>query len=253
MKSLTRSKSLRTMLSGAAMATFLALCTDASAALVAFNDEAAFNLAIAGLTATTTDFDAIPAGTMYASGTGPAGFTLQLAGPSAASLTPTVSNLYWTTSGTHYLGLNNPDTALQTGDSLSFTFSAGVRGFGLRVIGTSDIGAGDLTLTSGASSAANGATAGHTDGAGSYAYFLGFVSNDASTFASVVLHDLTPADTRLLNVAIDDVTLARGVTGPTSPVPEPVTPLLYLTGLLVIGALSHRRAAKAGAAQQARP
>ena len=250
MKSPSRSKSLRTILSGAAMAMLMAVCADASAALIAFNDEAAFNLAIAGLTASTTNFDAVATGTMYPSGTGPTGFTLQLTGPSAASLTPTVSDQFWTTSGAHYLGLNNPDSALQAGDSLSFTFTAAVRGFGLHVIGTADIGAGDLTLTSGGSTAANGALAGHTDGAGSYAYFLGFVSSDTSTFSSVVLHDLTPADARLLNVAIDDVTLAHGVTGPTSPVPEPATPMLYLTGLLAIGALVHRRRGKAGTTQQ---
>ena len=241
MMSTLRIESLRTMLSGAAMAILLTVCADANAGLVAYQSETAFNLAIAGWSATTTDFEAAPAGTMYGAGTGPAGsgFTLMLSGPDAPGMTPTVGDQFWSTSGTHYLGLDNPDSALEAGDALNFTFGSGVHAFGLYVIGTHDIGAGDITLSAGGDTVANSAVANLSDGAGSFAFFLGFVSDDANTFDSVTLHNLTLQDPRLLNIAVDDVTLARNDAG--TQVPEPATLLLFLMGMLAAGAVTRRR------------
>ena len=241
MKSLFGSKMLRTVLSGTALAMMLTLGVDASAALITYTSQSAFALAIAGMSATTTDFETTAAGTTYAAGSGPggSGFTLQLTGPSAATQLPAVSDQFWTTSGTHYLGLDNPDSALEAGDVLTFTFASGVRAFGLFVIGTHDIDGGDITLSSGATTVANAATASLSDGAGSFAFFLGLVSDDASTFGSVSLHDLAALDTRLLNIAIDDVTLARDGATPV-PVPEPGTLLLVLVGMMVIRTMMRR-------------
>ena len=240
MISTRRIESFRTFLSGAAMALLLMVCANASAGLVAYQNQAAFNAAIAGWSANTTDFESPPAGTMYAPGTGPAGsgFTLVLSGPDAPGMSPTIGDQFWTTSGMHSLGRDTPDSAFQQGDSLSFTFDSGVHAFGLYVIGTRDIGAGDITLTAGGATVANGAVANLDDGAGSFAFFLGFVSDDASTFSSVTLHNLTLDDPRLLNITVDDVTLARndGV-----PVPEPATLLLFLSAMLGIGVASRRR------------
>jgi hypothetical protein len=240
MMSPLRTESLRTILSGAAMAILLTVCADASAGLVAFQNKAAFTAAIAGWSATTTDFESDPAGTMYAPGTGPAGsgFTLLLSGPDAPGMTPTIGNQFWTTSGLNYLGLDNPDSALEAGDSLTFTFGSGVHAFGLYVVGTQDIGAGDITLTTGADMVANNGVANLTDGAGSFAFFLGFVSDDATTFGSVTLNNLTLLDPRLLNITVDDVTLARNDGG--NQVPEPATLLLFLMGMLACGAVARR-------------
>jgi hypothetical protein len=240
--SFVRNKSLSTILSGVVTAILLTVSAGANAGLVGYQGKAAFDLATAGWSTTlTTDFESAPSGTSYGPGAGPAGagFTLLLAGPSAPGSTPTVSDLYWTTSGSHYLGLDNPDTALQAGDSLTFTFSRAMQAFGLYVIGTSDIGAGDIRLTTGTDSVANSGTSERDDGAGSYAFFLGFASNDGTSFDSVTLRNLTLSDPRLLNIAIDDVTLARNdVTGE---VPEPATAFLLLAGALAIGMRSRRR------------
>jgi hypothetical protein len=111
------------------------------------------------------------------------------------------------------------------------------------VIGTHDIGAGDITLTAGAASAANGAFADLEDGAGSFAFFLGFVSDDASTFSSVTLNNLKPGDPRLLEIAVDDVVLALNAGGNGNPgtgVPEPGTLVLSLAGMLAFGATARR-------------
>lgn len=237
MKSPQTTEAIRALLSRAAMSLLLMLSTSAHAGLIAYTDQAAFNLAIAGWSATTTDFESEAGGTMYGVGSGPAGsgFTLALSGPDAPAMTPamtpTVGDLFWTTSGTHYLGLDNPDTAFEAGDELTFTFASGMRGFGLYVIGTQDIGAGDITLTTSTGSVANAAVANLSDGQGSYAFFLGLVSDDATTFSSITLHNLTLLDPRLLNIAIDDVTLARQ--RDDNQVPEPGALLLCLTGLLI--------------------
>ncbi len=54
-----------------------------------------------------------------------AAFLAPLWGLDAPTMTPTVSNQFWTTSGTQYLGLDNPDTAFEQGDSLTFNFNSG--------------------------------------------------------------------------------------------------------------------------------
>lgn len=241
-----RIDSAKRILSGAAMAILLAVCADANAGLIGFDNRATFNLAIAGWSTTSTNFEATPVNTQFGAGTGPAGsgFSLTLAGPDAPAMSPTVSDQFWTTSGTHYLGLDNPDTAFEAGDSLIFNFTSGKQAFGLFVIGGRDVGAGDITLTAGGATVANRASADMTDGNGSFAYFVGFVSDDASTFNSVTLNNLTLQDVRLLAIAVDDVVLGLndGQGNPSTDIPEPGTLMLSLFGMLALGAATRRRA-----------
>jgi hypothetical protein len=249
MTSYLRIESLGRAQSGAAMAILLAVSVDAHAGLIGYQNRAAFNLAIAGWSATSTTFEAEAAGANYGAGAGPAGsgFTLNFTSGSASGLTPTVSDQFWTTSGVNYLGLDNPDSAFEAGDLLSLNFVSGMHAFGLYVIGTRDIGAGDITLAAGAASVANGPVAELQDGSGSFAFFLGLVSNDASTFSSVTLNILTPGDPRLLGVAVDDIVLARddgGNVNPGTGVPEPGTLVLSVAGMLAFGALARRRAVR---------
>lgn len=245
MKSYFRTTTFRRMLPLTALALWLATAANAHAGLIAYQSRAAFDTAIAGWTSTTADFEGESAGTAYGPGSGPAGsgFSLTYVDAASTGLTPTLSDQFWTTSGLNYLGLDNFDGAFEAGDALTFNLTSPMQAFGLYVLGTSDIGAGDITLTSGAASVANAGTAELQDGFGSFAFFLGFVSDDGGTFSSVTLHDLLPGDARLLPIDVDDVVLAQnnGVTPPAS-VPEPGSLLLALAGMLALGAAGRRAA-----------
>ncbi len=210
------------------------ICSPAPAAIIGYQSQAGFNAAIAGWSSTSTNFDSTSTGTMYAPGTGPSGsgMTFTLSGPDAPALQPTVSDQFWTTSGTKYLGLNNADTAFQVGDFLTINFGTAVQAFGLFIIGGGDLLGGDISLDTGANSIFNAASAEFGDGNGSYAYFLGFVSNDASTFNSVTLRYTSLQPPALLPIALDDMVLASN-DGDT-PIPVPATTPLILMGLLLI-------------------
>jgi hypothetical protein len=242
MKPSTQPGKIKRAICAASVGAALLASGSAHAALVGYQSQSAFNTAIAGWTTTSTNFEAETVGTTYAAGAGPAasGFTLGLTGGSAGSNLPAVNNTFWTTSGTHYLGLDNPDTALQAGDSLTFSFTAPVHGFGLFVIGSADLWPGDMRLTAGAFDVTNSGTPDFTSGAGDYAYFLGLVSDNAGLFSSVTLDYALLGVGDLLPVAIDDVVLAVNDGGTGHTVPEPGTLGLMLAGLLALGARSGR-------------
>jgi len=229
MNSNLRTGAFKTKLLTALLGWLLLFCDPTRASLIGFQSKPAFNVATAGWTTGTTDFESATPGNPYVAGPG---FTLSLSGPDAPFNTPTVGNQFWTTSGTNYLGLDNSDTAFEAGDALTFNFTTPVQSFGLYVIGGSDVSAGDISLVSGAYTVSNGATADLTDGNGSYAYFLGFVSNNSNSFNSVTLNDLTSDSTRLLAIDVDDVVL--GSNSNSNQVPEPESPVLILMGLLVL-------------------
>ena len=214
------------------------------AATSSFTDQVSF-LGAAG-TVATTNFDAIAVNTTYGAGTGPAGFTLSLTGGSfAAGLSPMVANTYGTTSGSNYLGLDstaslNSDTQFASGDALTFSF-AGSKAFGLFVVGGADLGAGDIQLSFGGTDFLNAGLA--TDlGGGSFAYFVGLVSDAVGTSATV-----TGLGSFAL-FALDDVSIGSGTTvidtgGGGNRVPEPAS--LALVGLALLAACVARRRAVA--------
>lgn len=229
MKQRTFQTGARTLLAGLLL---VAALVPATAAITPFSSRSGFDAATAGLTQQLTDFESEPAGTSYAAGTGPAGagFTLSSSAPD----TLLVADLFWTSSGTHYLGLDNPDTQFLSGDSLTFSFSAPVSAFGLYVIGGADLQAGDVRLSAGGADAFNGASPAIVDAAsGSYVYFIGLVSS-AGSFGSATLTGLPPAGSDFFLIAVDDVLLAH-------PVPEPSALALLSAGLLGLGWARRRR------------
>ncbi|WP_374480193.1 PEP-CTERM sorting domain-containing protein [Zoogloea sp.] len=229
------SRCLPRFLRGAALAAAIGISVPAVAALSTYQNQATFSTAITGLTATTTNFDSLAPGTSYAPGSGPAGsgFTVGLTAGSVSSgfNLPTVGNTFWTTSGTNYLGLDNPDSAFESGDELVFSFLSPVRGFGLYVVGGHDLldlQAGAVTLTVNGSTVAISSTDYLASGNGDYAFFLGFATDDGSTFNSATL---TVGDgSGVIPVTVDDVTLARTRKGGNA-VPEPGTLLLVSTAI----------------------
>lgn len=110
----------------------------AFAALPAFADSfttnSSFFAAISGLTPTTANFDSDPVGNITQGGTVDGiTFTYTVNG-GAGSLA--VQNLFDTTSGTNYLGSNDPGTgALFPGDTFTMSFSTPINAVGFFIIG----------------------------------------------------------------------------------------------------------------------
>jgi len=217
-----------------ALAALAAGAAPAMAAVNGYTARADFDAAQAGwLPQQVTDFEAEAAGTTYPSGSGPAGsgFTLDTSA-SAFGLTPSVGATFWTTSGTHYLGLDNPDTAFFSGDSVTFGFTAPTHAFGLYVLTGRDVQPGDLQLSAGGADVFNGGTPAASDGNGSFAYFIGLVSTGAG-FGSATLTGLNG----FYVYSVDDVVLAN-------PVPEPGTVALFGAGLAALGFMRRRSSAR---------
>src|SRR5687768_13174530 len=122
-----------------------ACATGSQAALTSFTSKAAFDAAIAGMSdLQTVDFEGVAAGTTFASGTGTGGLTFDYA---ISGFTLQVSDTFGTTSGTNYLGLDNPDTAFNLGDSVTIQFGRTVHAVGLYVMAGNDALAGDFELS----------------------------------------------------------------------------------------------------------
>ena len=212
---------------------FFGVIAAAHAVPTGYTDKAAFDAAIATLAdAQTVDFESVAVGTTFPSGSGTGGlsFVYAIDGPS----TLRVSATFGTTSGTHYLGLDNPDTAFYLGDSVTIDFGRTVRAVGLYVIAGADAEAGDMRLSAGGASVANAAVPDRPVSDGQ-AFYLGLVESDpALGFTSATLAGV-PSGGAFLAFTADDITSA------VSAVPEPAGAGLLLAGLLSLAALARLR------------
>jgi hypothetical protein len=165
-----------------------------------------------------------------------AAFTVSGTVGAGTSLSVSSSGL-WTSSGSHYLGVVDPNNFNQffNGDSITFSFAKAVHAFGLYVVTGSDTQADDLTLSVGAHSVSNGVQSqAITDGHGNYAYFLGLsATTPAEGFSSFTLSSGTAG---LYLFAVDDVRYSS-----LSAVPEPQGLALALGGLGLLSLSALRR------------
>jgi hypothetical protein len=198
------------------------------AAVVGYTDKSAFLVDAVG-TKEVTNFDSATPGTVFL---GAPGFSVSA--NSMVVVDPYVQTGYWTTSSNNYLGLidtNGNDGLFYGGDSLTFNFSGSVRALGLYVITGSGTLAGDLELSSGGDTVFNIGTAAAQDDKGSFAFFLGLVSD--ADLSSITLN----IGANVWGPAVDDVTLFSA--GGGGDVPEPGT--LVLIGMAALAAAVVRR------------
>ncbi len=213
-------------------ALLLALAGSAQAALLGSTSLVSFNSASAGLgSQTLVDFESSL----------PGGFSFS--GSTAVGLPPSVRNQpgLWNPSGTHFLGVEDAGNLDQfsSGDTLTFSFSSALRAFGLYAVAGSDVQAGDLSLAVGSTLLSNGPQSGAlTDGAGSYAYFMGFVADNAGdAFDTVTLR--SKGDFFFV-FDVDDLRFTPAARA--SDVPEPEALSLVLLAACAAGAARSRKA-----------
>lgn len=150
----------------------------AAAAVSVFTDESAFQAALSGGgTVTTVDFEAVPAGTVISSSDAVAGvsFLHSIAG---GSIDLAVGDGLPTTSGGHYLGLDQPDvqdTQIQHGDEIDLVLPPS-RAFALTLVSGDPLLAGDVLLETPEGVAGNAEAPAGTTADGGHVYFLGLVA-----------------------------------------------------------------------------
>ena len=215
----------------AVFAALTALSAACRATPAGYQSASDFAAAIAGLSGVqTVDFESVPSGTTFASGSGTGGLTFTYA---IAGQTLQVSSTFGTTSGTNYLGLDNPDTAFYLGDSFTIDFGRSVVAAGLYLIAGNDAQPGDLELSTASANVFNGSTP--VDLVDGKAYFIGLV--DAAGFDSITIIGV-PSGDAFLPFSADDITSAVAA---TSTVPEPGAAASLLAGLGLLAILARRR------------
>lgn len=236
-----RSASARAPREGAKRCALLALAVagacaaaePARAQVTGFTSRAAFLAALPGA-ATVLAFEGFAPGALLPSGSGlGAGVSVAYAiGDGAGGfLTLAVVDRFATTSGTRSLGLADPanEDQLVLGDELDFAVAGATQAFGLSLISSDALFAGDVRLVTAQGEAANGATAETTLPDGGLVYFVGLVA--PAPVAQVSLR-YGPGAAGAALFALDDVTL----------VPEPGAGgvAVAVTGALAALRLRHR-------------
>ena len=212
-------------------------------------DPAAFMAAIAGLPGTTStlDFEAPSAGTTIPEGGSLGGITFT---DSIPGLDLIVSSGFDTTSGAQYLGVDDggDEVFVPPGDLWEMRF-APLRAFGLYLITSDPLFAGDVRLDTSAGAVEN---ISYTDpdpytlADGGIVYFLGIVSDTLPFTEARVRYGAGVEDFFVYNV--DDITT---VSAAATPVPEPASLLLVTSGLAALWA--RRRSLRAKRREQGVP
>ena len=200
-----------------------------SAATITYTNESAFLTALPGA-ASTLDFDSTTASTLINSGSSLGGITFTYSiGPPPIKMM--VTDDFLTTSGNNYLGLDDAGNynLFIAGDVFSMTFANPVNALGMYFVSGDPLFAGDISLVTSAGNASNSATIDVTLTDGGLAYYIGLISDQAFSSASIQF-DAGAVETFLYSV--DDIT--------TTAVPLPTTFWLFGSGLLGLMASSRK-------------
>lgn len=220
-------------------------CTSSFATPMFFNSRTLFDSAVAdqiGSDVRSIDFEGIDVGQAL-----PVGSQLQTSGGSAISsvtleyvigdgsggTVPSpmkVTDLFDTTSGQNYLGIDDPGNFDQfvAGQIFNLLLGGPFNALGMYFITGDPLLPGDIMLQTDVGTATTNGIADSILGDGSLVYFLGVVSPDL-TFGRGFVRFGEGADGAFL-YNVDDIVIAK--------VPEPGTAFLVVLGLLI---LSHRR------------
>jgi hypothetical protein len=203
--------------------------TSAHAGVLTFTDPSQFGAALAGLNSNTQDFEGFPSGGVAASGSIFGGISYTV----AAGLDLRIDSIFSTTSGSNYLGLDTPDGAFASGDSLSLAMIGSYRAIGLYIIGSpGDMRLHDVTLTAAGVSVSNDATPNQLLGDGGEAYFLGLVGTSSlDEFSNATLSSFGDPNNAFYLWNVDDVLTAQA----GNVVPEPSSLALLLVALGMAG------------------
>ena len=202
--------------------------TTGQAVTTSYTTESSFLAALPG-PASTLDFEGTASGTIINSGDTLNGisFTYSI-GPPPVDMA--VVSDFETTSGTNYLGLDDPGNfnLFIAGDTFSLTFDNPVNAVGMYVVGGEPLFTNDIELVTGAGSAFNSDVVDVAFGDGGLAYYIGLVSDQSFTTASIQFDPLAEGASLY---SVDDIT--------TAVVPLPGA--LWLFGSGLAGLLISRR------------
>jgi len=189
--------------------------------LTTYDDVTTFTADIAGMDATTCDFDSSTVGDVINDGGSLCNITFNY---DIAGLPLTVNTGFETTSGFNYLGVDDDDFLL--GDSFELAFTETIYALGLYIIAAPDESFdGDFALEVFGGSAFSTGTLFETLEDGSLAYYLGIQDTDG--FNSVNFYTY---DCGCLAFGIDDITYATNAAS----VPSPASSTLFMLGFLAL-------------------
>jgi len=201
--------------------TTVLLSATSQAVTTTYTTESSFIAALPG-PATTLDFDSIASGTIVNSGDTLGGITFTYSiGPPPVDMA--VVSDFETTSGTNYLGLDDPGNSnlFIAGDTFSLAFDSPVNAVGMYFVSGDPLFASDIELVTSAGSAFNGDIVDVTFGDGGLAYYIGLISGQSFSSASIAFNPL--AEGAFL-YSVDDIT--------TTVVPLPGALWLFGSGLM---------------------
>jgi hypothetical protein len=202
----------------------------ADSSALTFTQESEFRFALEALAAAgeisevkTLDFEDWPTDWLLPSGTNLDGVSLTY---TIGARQLQVRSELGTTSPVRYLGLDTPDGALVSGDSVTLSFDGTVHALGLFVMGeTQTFAAGDFELRTNAGGLVRNVATPDRPLDDGEAFFLGII--DGAGFGQAELESFDAGGSGLFVYDVDDVTTA---------VPEPAGALPLVCALLGLGA-----------------